>query len=130
MEQLELLAEHLGIGDGVTEVAVVDAREISVPLLVDPGRARAAAAVDDHLDAAGDELVVAGRFVGTSRGPNLGDEAPRVVHGAAGAPQREDPHAHLAAALHGAVGVPLLAENARVLHGRHAFAADLAHDPS
>ena len=64
----EALPQLVGIHGGIAAVAGVGAGEFAVPVVVEPGRAGPAAAVDVQLDAARDEAVVPCGLVGAGEG--------------------------------------------------------------
>ncbi len=64
----EALAQLVGIHGGIAAVAGVGAGEFAVPVVVEPGRASTAAAVDVELHAARDEAVVPCGLVGAGEG--------------------------------------------------------------
>jgi hypothetical protein len=114
-------AVRIRVDGRIAAVAGVDCREVLVPLVVHPRRARAAAAVHEHLHAPGQQHAVAER----RRRLRLREDARHHLVGvlavAGSAPQREHPHGQLAFAQQLLIEVPFLRVDAGILRAGHAF---------
>ena len=98
--------------------------KIAVPVIVHPGGARPAAAVDHEFDTTGDQTIVAGRFVRPGKRPHTLRQRLRVAQVSPAAPQDEYPDREVAIGEHVGVRVPGCLPDAGVLHPGHALGVE------
>ena len=128
VEESDLLAQDFGIDHRVAAVAAVQTLEVLVPLVVQPGRAGAAAAVDVEFDASRDEVVIAGGLVRPAGRCHPVDELLGRVEGPVASPEGEDADVESPVGQDFPVGIPVPLPDAGILEAGHAFAVESFHD--
>ena len=121
MIRLDHGPQRIGTKGRIAAVAGIDLREVLVPVVIHPRRARAAAPVEEELDATRDQVVIAGRLVRFAAGGLVGDQLLRLGHGSPPPPEREHAHGELACCCYGLVGIPRLLADSGVLEPRHSL---------
>ncbi len=128
VKQPDLIEQHIRFEISQAGIAFIDIGKVLVPVLVHPGRAYRAAAVDINFHAGRHDQLAAVPCLRIGKRLDVLQEFSCFGHGVRYSPQREHAHGQITVSFDSFVSLPVIRVDLRILDRRDPFCAQLADE--